>query len=294
MSVSTPLDQIPATIPVIAVLEEAQSVLGQGSASESPYVRWVKEGRKYDLGAVMVTQQPGSISEELLSQGDNWFVFHVLSANDLRAVNRANAHFSSDLLSSLLNEPIPGHCVFWSGVAGRPYPIPLRVVSFERLYPPQGRDEAVQTYAGRLGAGMSMDSQEESEIEVQESLGTGPEHEELDYLNKLKREVFRRVRQDLMLRGALQGRGEVGWGELKRLMARTMQSVLREWSDQLLGEEVDGIAYSWVRPFLEEHFGREDRKEQTSTWTTRDEIGKDGKRRVIVFSEESRRRFLES
>ncbi|MFZ8844917.1 ATP-binding protein, partial [Thermoflexus sp.] len=74
-----------ATIPVIAVLEEAQSVLGQGSVSASPYVRWVKEGRKYDLGAVMITQQPGSIPAELLSQGDNWFVFHLLSAEALRA-----------------------------------------------------------------------------------------------------------------------------------------------------------------------------------------------------------------
>jgi DNA helicase HerA-like ATPase len=134
-----------ATIPVIAVLEEAQSVLGQGSVFGSPYVRWVKEGRKYDLGAVMITQQPGSIPAELLSQGDNWFVFHLLSAEDLRAVGRANAHFSPDLLASLLNEPIPGHCVFWSGVSGRPYPIPVRVVSFERMYRPGEKRAAAAT-----------------------------------------------------------------------------------------------------------------------------------------------------
>jgi len=63
----------------------------------------VKEGRKYDLGAVLITQQPGSISGEILSQGDNWFVFHLLSATDLQALKRANAHFSDDLLSTLLN-----------------------------------------------------------------------------------------------------------------------------------------------------------------------------------------------
>lgn len=121
----------PDSIPTIAVLEEAQSVLGGSGGAESPYVAWVKEGRKYGLGAVLITQQPGSISDEILSQGDNWFIFHLLSAGDLQAVRKANAHFSNDLLSSLLNEPIPGNGVFWSSSAGKPYPIPVRVLSFE-------------------------------------------------------------------------------------------------------------------------------------------------------------------
>lgn len=131
----------PKTIPVIAVLEEAQTVLGnRGSSSggEGPYVEWVKEGRKYDLGAVLITQQPGAISGEILSQGDNWFAFHLLSAGDLRAVKNANAHFSDDILSSLLNEPIPGHGIFWSSVGGKSYPIPIRVLLFENEH--QARD----------------------------------------------------------------------------------------------------------------------------------------------------------
>ena len=42
------------TIPTIAVVEEAQSVLGaSGSREDSPFVAWVKEGRKYDLGALL-------------------------------------------------------------------------------------------------------------------------------------------------------------------------------------------------------------------------------------------------
>ena len=69
----------PKTIPTIAVVEEAQSVLGSKGGSR-PYIEWVKEGRKYDLGAVLITQQPGSIAGEILSQGDNWFVFHLLSS----------------------------------------------------------------------------------------------------------------------------------------------------------------------------------------------------------------------
>ncbi|MFC7329476.1 ATP-binding protein [Marinactinospora rubrisoli] len=123
------------TIPTIAVIEEAQSMLAPaGAHGEGPFVAWVKEGRKYDLGAVLITQQPGSISTELLSQGDNWFVFHLLAERDLRALRQANSHFSVDLLSSLLNEPIPGHGVFWSSAGERPYPIPLRALPFESTY----------------------------------------------------------------------------------------------------------------------------------------------------------------
>lgn len=124
----------PKTIPTIAVVEEAQSVLNESATSAEPYIAWVKEGRKYDLGALLITQQPGSIPVEILSQGDNWFIFHLLSAADLSAVSKANAHFSTDLLSTLLNEPIPGQGVFWSSVGGKPYPVAVRVLSFEKLY----------------------------------------------------------------------------------------------------------------------------------------------------------------
>jgi hypothetical protein len=141
------------SIPTIAVVEEAQSVLNEKSSAATPYIEWVKEGRKYDLGAVLITQQPGSIPVEILSQGDNWFIFHLLSASDLQNVRKSNAHFSEDLLSSLLNEPIVGQGVFWSSVKGNAYPVPLRILSFERMY--QTRDPSyalpeIRNYATTL------------------------------------------------------------------------------------------------------------------------------------------------
>ena len=144
---------VPRTIPTIAVVEEAQSVLNERSSASEPYIAWVKEGRKYDLGAVLITQQPGSISHEILSQGDNWFIFHLLSAGDLVSVNKANAHFSEDILSSLLNEPIPGQGVFWSSAGSTPFPIAIRALSFERKYHrlDEGYSAAgVDTYASKL------------------------------------------------------------------------------------------------------------------------------------------------
>lgn len=117
-------------IPTIAVLEEAQSVLGRRANEESPFVQWAKEGRKYGLGAIMVTQQPGAMSPELLSQGDNFFAFHLLSANDLKTLQQHNAHFSDDILASILNEPIKGNCFFWSA-PDQPFVLPARIRNFD-------------------------------------------------------------------------------------------------------------------------------------------------------------------
>jgi hypothetical protein len=140
-------------IPTIAVIEEAQSVLQSSAATSEPYLEWVKEGRKYGLGAVMITQQPGSIPNALLSQGDNWFVFHLLSEADLNHVRAANAHFSRDLLSLLLNEPIPGQGVFWSALGDAQYPLSLRVLSFRKQHPvldPNRSRGATTTFASKL------------------------------------------------------------------------------------------------------------------------------------------------
>jgi uncharacterized protein len=120
-------------IPVVTIIEEAQSVLGKNLDDSSPYVEWVKEGRKYDLGAMLVTQQPGSMAPELLSQSDNWFCFHLLSEGDAGTLGKYNSHFSDDILAHLIAEPIAGNCFMWSA-PHQPFVLPVRIRSFEDLY----------------------------------------------------------------------------------------------------------------------------------------------------------------
>ena len=124
-----------APIPVISIIEEAQSVLGRNLEESSPFVEWVKEGRKYDLGAILVTQQPGSMAPELLSQADNWFCFHLLSEGDAGTLGKYNSHFSHDILAHLIGEPIQGNCYMWSAPK-QPFVLPVRIRSFEELYTP--------------------------------------------------------------------------------------------------------------------------------------------------------------
>ncbi len=116
-------------IKTIVTIEEAQTVLSPKMKETSPFVRWAKEGRKYGLGAILITQQPGAIANELLSQGDNFFAFHLLSEGDLKALQRANAHFSSDILANILNEPIKGNAYFWSA-PDQPFILPVRITNF--------------------------------------------------------------------------------------------------------------------------------------------------------------------
>ncbi|TYO96766.1 DNA helicase HerA-like ATPase [Geothermobacter ehrlichii] len=213
----------PKTIPTIAVVEEAQSVLNENAPAAEPYIAWVKEGRKYDLGALLITQQPGSIPSEILSQGDNWFIFHLLSAADLTSLKKANAHFSDDLLSSLLNEPIPGQGVFWSSVGGKPYPVSLRALSFEKMYSMRDHDynkPAGRTYAQTLRSIFTEMRQIAKTAHNPETKGTGTlfpteveaeEAEPVDVMANIEQRAIEAFRGDKDIRQKLESPNGMPW-----------------------------------------------------------------------------------
>lgn len=222
------------SIPTIAVIEEAQSVLDERSGAATPYIEWVKEGRKYDLGAVLITQQPGSIPVEILSQGDNWFIFHLLSASDLHTLQRANAHFSDDLLSSLLNEPLVGQGLFWSSVKGNAYPVPLRILSFERMHStrdPEYGQPAISCYASTLrdsprgpGTPPSLPAPVPADDEDAPNLAETPQ----DTLRADTDKAVATVEQDAdVRRQILQGNG-IPWGVMMGKIQAALPDSLRQ------------------------------------------------------------------
>ncbi len=268
----------PKTIPVIAVVEEAQSVLNEGKTSSEPYISWVKEGRKYDLGALLITQQPGSIPNEILSQGDNWFVFHLLSSADLFSVSKANAHFSTDLLSSILNEPIPGQGVFWSSVARKSYPVPLRIRSFAALFKPidiNRAKPAVDTYASQLRVkfgGMVPSTVEDRDVPdtgidqlVRDDFGelqtikivippAGDDQVEsrvVDIKSRIEAEAIGKFRLSPLFE-QLKSDQSVSWGSLKAYFLSVLPKDL---------DDIDTIAYALVRKAMDKVFGQ-----QNHTW----------------------------
>ena len=253
----------PKTIPTIAVVEEAQSVLNENAPASEPYVAWVKEGRKYDLGALLITQQPGSIPVEILSQGDNWFIFHLLSAADLTSLKKANAHFSDDLLSSLLNEPIPGQGVFWSSVGGKPYPVSLRVLSFEKLFAMRDKNynlAAGMTYAETLrktfgGARQAPTTAHVPTGEAPSSLFPDlDEPESLDVMASLEDEMVRRLEADAKLMARIESHEAAAWGSIKAFF---LEHLPQELDDR------DQLAYQLVPKALTRLFGA-----QNQGWET--------------------------
>jgi hypothetical protein len=254
----------PKTIPTIAVVEEAQSVLNENAAAAEPYIAWVKEGRKYDLGALLITQQPGSIPVEILSQGDNWFIFHLLSAADLTTLKRANAHFSDDLLSSLLNEPIPGQGVFWSSVGGKPYPVSLRVFSFEKMFSmrdPSYDRQATHTYADTLHSiFLGTRSVPAKRPSLGESTGIVPVDEErqeaepVDVMAKLDQQAIEALRSNGEIRKKLESDDGMPWYGVQRFL---MDAVLVHVEDR------QQLAYNMLPKVLDAVYGS-----QGQSWET--------------------------
>jgi hypothetical protein len=252
----------PKTIPTIAVVEEAQSVLNEAASASEPYITWVKEGRKYDLGALLITQQPGSIPVEILSQGDNWFIFHLLSAADLTALRKANAHFSEDLLSSLLNEPIPGQGIFWSSVGGKPYPVSLRAQSFERLFvlrDPQYNHAAGNTYAGTLRNTFA-DAPLPTPM-VPQSAGAPEESDSpVDVMAVIEDRAIDALRNDTALLAKLASVEGLAWGALKAFL-------LDHLPEQL--DDRNTIAYHLVRKALDRLVGPQNQAWESYRHSTR-------------------------
>lgn len=237
----------PKTIPTIAVVEEAQSVLNENAPASEPYVAWVKEGRKYDLGALLITQQPGSIPVEILSQGDNWFIFHLLSAADLTSLKKANAHFSDDLLSSLLNEPIPGQGVFWSSVSGKPYPVSLRVQSFEESFMLRDKSYSLppgKTYAGALrktfgSARHAPTTPHVATGEAPTRLSSDSEEPEsgVDVMASLEDDLVRYLESDSKLMARIDSPEGAAWGSIKAFFGNHLPPEL---------DDRDQLAYQFV------------------------------------------------
>lgn len=246
----------PKTIPTIAVVEEAQSVLNENAPASEPYVAWVKEGRKYDLGALLITQQPGSIPVEILSQGDNWFIFHLLSAADLASLKRANAHFSDDLLSSLLNEPIPGQGVFWSSVGGKPYPVSLRVLSFEKMFSMRDQNynqPAGRTYAQALrqifsGMGQGDSTAHGVSADSTDASSTG-DAESVDIMAIIEQQAIEALRADTQLIGKIESSEGAAWGTIKAFFLENLPIHL---------DNRDQLAYQLVKKAMTHLYGPQD------------------------------------
>ncbi len=120
-------------IETIVFVEEAQNVLSDElvKTNANPFVRCAKEGRKFKLGMVAITQRPSAISEEIRTQAENFFAFHMGNSDDIRALVKSNINYDGVISNFIQRETIAGNLYLVS--SDRPFVVPARVVEFEEM-----------------------------------------------------------------------------------------------------------------------------------------------------------------
>jgi len=89
--------------PLLVVLEEAHAYLGRGDLSPAALAvrRIVKEGRKYGIGALIVSQRPSEIDPTILSQCGTLFAMRLSNSSDRAHVTSTVTDNLEGLLSML-------------------------------------------------------------------------------------------------------------------------------------------------------------------------------------------------
>lgn len=132
-SEATSIPEIQNAINAVIFVEEAQNVLSDEfvRSNANPFVKIAKQGRKFSLGLVAITQRPSAISEEIRSQAENFFVLHMGNSKDIKALVESNINYSGVISKFIQSETIPGNLYMVS--AKQSFAIPLKVNWFEAL-----------------------------------------------------------------------------------------------------------------------------------------------------------------
>ena len=102
-------------VPVMIVCEEAHNYVPQNDnaaykASRKSIERIAKEGRKYGLSLMVVSQRPSEVSETIFAQCNNFIALRLTNSNDQDYIRRLfpdNSNAITDILPNLA----PGECI---------------------------------------------------------------------------------------------------------------------------------------------------------------------------------------
>ena len=117
----------------VICVEEAQNVLSEEfiKSTANPFVRVAKEGRKFGIGLIAITQRPSAIAEEIRTQAENFFAFYMGNSKDIKALVESNINYGGVISNFLQKETILGNMYMVS--SNQSFALPMRVVWFEKL-----------------------------------------------------------------------------------------------------------------------------------------------------------------
>lgn len=126
------IDSNKKAIETVIFIEEAQNVLSDEfvRSNANTFVKVAKQGRKFGVGLVAITQRPSSISEEIRSQAENYFVMHMSNSKDIKALVDSNNNYRGVISRFIQNESISGNLYMLS--TGQSFVVPVRVNWFEK------------------------------------------------------------------------------------------------------------------------------------------------------------------
>lgn len=144
--------------PLLVVMEEAHNYLGTNNNNRAAAVvrRIVKEGRKYGIGAMVVSQRPSEIDPTILSQCGTTISLRLTNSNDKGIV----ANTVSDNLSGLVNM-LPILKTGESIIVGEAVRMPMRANIFfpPEALRPDSQDPKVVGEEGEAPKGWTKDLQ---------------------------------------------------------------------------------------------------------------------------------------
>lgn len=117
----------------VICVEEAQNVLSEEfiKSTANPFVRVAKEGRKFGIGLIAITQRPSAIAEEIRTQAENFFAFYMGNSKDIKALVESNINYGGVISNFLQKESISGNMYMVS--SNQSFALPMRVIWFEEL-----------------------------------------------------------------------------------------------------------------------------------------------------------------
>ena len=121
----------------LVVVEEAHNLAPEGldRASKRMLLRVAREGRKWGLGLVPVTQRPGFVDPGILSQASTIAALRVTNPDDIVGLRRGVESVSQELVEKLPDLEQGQAIVAGMAVPERRIPLLVRV---EKLYPITG------------------------------------------------------------------------------------------------------------------------------------------------------------
>jgi len=114
--------------PFFLVIEEAHNYVperGFGETKSSAILRQVfAEGRKFGLGACLISQRPSRVEKNALSQVTTQIILKVTNPNDLRAISNSVEGITSETEKEIINLPIGTALI--SGIIDLPLFVDIR------------------------------------------------------------------------------------------------------------------------------------------------------------------------